>query len=227
MTVYLLQQGDWMRKEKMAVTMPDLPHLLCTYENLFSIPKDDYIPVGTVEYTTKYAELNDIKLPENITYPSTLDYYLKRLIYQDTFKNVQSNLFVKPLTTKTFTGDIKSKLTEYVNPDETVWVSETINLINEYRYYIIDHTIAGYSRYDSTDNEDIIPDPNVIQSMITDYTDQPIGYCIDVGIIDKNETVLVEVNDGWSLGLYPWGNMTREKYVELITRRWKEIISTI
>jgi hypothetical protein len=91
MTVYLLQQGDWMRKEKMAVTMPDLPHLLCTYENLFSIPKDDYIPVGTVEYTTKYAELNDIKLPENITYPSTLDYYLKRLIYQDTFKNVQSN----------------------------------------------------------------------------------------------------------------------------------------
>jgi hypothetical protein len=61
--------------------------------------------------------------------------------------------------------------------------------------------------------------------MICDYADQPIGYSIDVGInSDSGETVLIEVNDGWALGLYPWGNMSNESYVDLITKRWKQII---
>jgi len=35
---------------------------------------------------------------------------------------------------------------------------------------------------------------------------------------------LVEVNDGWSLGFYPWGTMSDQKYLDLITLRWKQIL---
>lgn len=221
---YLLQHGDWMRKEKMTVIMPDLPRQVCAYENLVNLPTDDYIPIGTVEYITKFAELFNITLPANISYPFTLRQYLKRLIWKDQYQNVEPNLFVKPTKTKTFTGDIKSNITEYINPTEMVWVSDPIIILNEYRFYINNQEIVGHSRYDATENPDIEPDIELVNRMIKDYTDQPIGYSIDIGIMNKNETVLIEVNDGWALGLYPWGNMTNEKYLKLITDRWKEII---
>jgi hypothetical protein len=64
---------------------------------------------------------------------------------------------------------------------------------------------------------------NSVKQMIAVYTESPIGYTLDVGPID-NKTILIEVNDGWSLGLYPWGTMTNDKYVELITKRWCEIV---
>ena len=224
---YLLQAGNWMQKEKRTITLSDYPYMLCLYENLNTPPKDDYIPIGTVEYIQRFAEISNIILPPNISYPRQLQKYLKRSIWLDTFQNVDPSLFVKPIRTKVFTGAIKSNITENVHPNTSVWVSEPINLINEYRFYIIDKTIVGYSRYDDNDNPDESIDITSIHQMINDYTEAPIGYSIDIGITDNQETILIECNDGYALGLYPWGNMTNEKYVELITKRWNEILHIV
>ena len=47
---YLLQSGDWMRKEKSALTRTIIPHTIgsSTYEGLSDLKYDDYIPIGTV-----------------------------------------------------------------------------------------------------------------------------------------------------------------------------------
>lgn len=219
--VYLLQSGDYLRKEKSAVNRLNLPRIACSFNELSHLSPGNYIPVGTVEFTKEYCRLNNIKLPENISYPTELSEFLGRSVWLTTYADVPDNLFVKPQDTKVFTGAIKHTITESVTAGEVVWASDPVMFEAEFRYYIVDHAIVGYSRYDDGDDE-ATADDNIVKQMVACYTGQPVGYTIDVGIVD-GKTQLIEVNDGWAIGLYPWGTMTNESYVELITKRWAEI----
>jgi len=226
--IYLLQYGDFLRKEKMSITITDnLMWYPCSFENLktFTFFSGEVcIPIGTVEFVKEYCAIRNITLPNNISYPIELVGYLGRSIWSSDYASVKSNLFVKPKHTKVFTGAIKRDITEIVPDNEPVWVADPVVFTSEYRYYVIDKEIAGYSRYDDGDdavNEDQMS--NVVKQMIDKYISAPIGYSIDIGIVDGNP-VLIEVNDGWSLGLYLWGTMTNVKYVELVTKRWIEIV---
>jgi hypothetical protein len=230
---YFLQRGDVLLKEKFAVKNLNLSSVFCAYDDIVdffnklsilnSIPQN-YIPVGSVEFINKYADNFGIDLPENISYPECLQKYLKRDLRKGIFLDANDYEFVKPQSTKIFTGAIKKDLKENVVDCEPVWISEPMSFDAEFRYYVVDGKIVGHSRYDDFEN-DLCADENVVRQMICDYTDQPVGYSIDVGInSDNGETVLIEVNDGWALGLYPWGNMSNESYVDLITKRWKQII---
>jgi|GEM_PF-1608314 hypothetical protein len=244
---YFLQRGDVPRRgkpdvplvllrEKFAIKTLNLPSVFCAYENIFdecntlnildSIPQN-YVPVGSVEFIKKYADIFEIDLPKNISYPECLQKYLKRDLRKGVFSDANNWEFVKPQSTKKFTGAIKADLfsEECITSCEPVWISEPMAFEAEFRYYVVDGKIVGHSRYDDFEN-DLCADENVVRQMISDYADQPVGYSIDVGInCDNGETVLIEVNDGWALGLYPWGNMSNESYVDLITKRWKQIIS--
>lgn len=222
MMLYLLQSGGYMQKEKNAFRMCDCKIENISYDSLSTMTSHNYIPIGTVEYVEKYCQLNGITLPKNISYPTELCAYLKRQIHQSQFQYAKDNEFVKPIKTKVFTGGIKRELSEPVSDTEPVWISEPIDFLTEFRYYVIDRAIVGYSQYN--DGEDTTePDISIVRDMVNDYKDSPIAYSIDVGV-SGGDTVLIEVNDGWSLELYPWGTMTNEKYAELITRRWKQII---
>ena len=48
----------------------------------------------------------------------------------------------------------------------------------------------------------VVPDTTVIKNAIADFTTCPDSYGIDFGITDNGETVLIEVNDAWTLGCY-------------------------
>ena len=219
---YLLQTGDYMRKEKLAITRTNLPCVACSYDELSELEGADYIPVGTVEYVNEYCRVKNITPPTNISYPVELVKFLNRSVWQSSYSFAKEYQFVKPRNTKVFTGAVKKDIEETVKDDEPVWISDPMTFTAEFRFYIIENHIAGYSRYDDGD-DNIQPDINTVQQMITEYTKSPIGYVLDVGPVD-NKTVLIEVNDGWSLGYYPWGTMTTDKYVELITKRWCEIV---
>ena len=221
--MYLLQQEDVLRKEKNIILLGDYPHVSVSYDNLPSVELNNtLIPIGSVEFANKYCLLYNIALPKNISYPMELVSFLKRKIKQGAFGGADDNEFVKPIKTTLFTGALKKEITESVDDDEPVWISDTVEFIAEFRCYVIEGKLVGYQRYDDTD-EEVDFDVDTVNSMIEQYTLQPIGYSIDVGIVN-GETVLVEANDGWSLGYYPWGNMTTEKYVELITKRWNQIL---
>ena len=220
--MYLIQP-DTMKSERRCVQMCQKPYTFSTYEHLSEVVKQDadFIPVGSVEYVNEFAKLSGISIPDNITYPQELLPFLKRNVWRDKFECVNDELFVKPVKTKIFTGGIKKKLTEVVSPEEDVWVSDPLDIEAEFRYYVVNETILGSSRYDDGDNE-VAPDDNVVRQIIKQYRNQPAGYAIDVGIV-KGETVLIEINDGWALGYYPWGDCSNASYLELITARWKQI----
>lgn len=222
---YLLQSGDYMRKEKSAISRTTLPCVDCSYDELSELEGADYIPVGTVEYVNEYCRIKNITPPTNISYPVELVKFLNRSVWQSSYSFAKEYQFVKPRNTKVFTGAVKKDIEETVKDDEPVWISDPIIFTAEFRFYILENNIVGYSRYDDGD-DNIEPDIDTVQQMITEYTKSPIGYVLDVGPVD-NKTVLIEVNDGWSLGLYPWGTMTNDKYVELITKRWCEIANMI
>jgi len=226
---FIIQQGISGMRLKERYACERYPHIKTTYDQVSEYFDRDYCPLGSVEFVQRFSEMCDVILPENISYPHELQKFLKRNIRKSTFKKADSKNFVKPVNTKIFTGGIKKDLTETVNDDCVVWESDPVQFDAEFRCYVIDRILVGYSRYDDSDEEYDL-DIDLVNTMIQEYDSQPIGYAIDVGIVNiqdsrivNNSTILVEVNDGWSLGLYSWGNMTEKSYVELIYKRWQQI----
>ena len=223
---YLLQQENYLRKEKLIALKSDNSCFTVSYDQLESNIKNldgaEYVPIGTVEFVNKYCELQNIKIQYIATYPIELTNYLQRKIRQGSYSGARPNEFVKPIKTKAFTGAIKQELTEEVPDDLPVWISDPVKFSAEFRCYIVDRKLIGHSRYDDGDDE-VAFNVNIVEEMIYNYTSQPAGYSIDIGACD-GRTLLVEVNDGWSLGFYPWGTMSDQKYLDLITLRWKQIL---
>jgi hypothetical protein len=224
---YLLQSGDICAAEKRAVRKISSDVIFSTFENLSNI-EPNFIPIGSVEFCSEYLKLNNKEIPKHISYPKALLPFLKRDIKQEIYENVQDDYFVKPVEQiKLFTGHIKGEehetLPEKIN-NVLVWSSPKVTFVAEWRYYIKNKEILGFSRYDDSDDE--YPEPNIeiVHEAIKIFDDSPIAYVLDFGLLDNEEIALVEVNDAWALGYYTWGNMSEEKYVEMITERWKEII---
>ncbi len=222
---YLLQLAtEVMKDEKFVIkSSPSYSYFFLSYEQLKQVEnKHNIVPIGTVEFVKKYCQLNNIVLPENISYPENLKSFFGRSICSGVYGDVKSDQFCKPKSTKIFTGNIKKNIEEQVKDSEPVWISDPINITSEWRVYVLNKQILGYSRYDSGDNEEY-PDLELVKKMIECYDNSPVAYCLDVGIVD-GKTILVEANDGWSLGFYRWGNMKGDDYIKLITARWLEIV---
>ena len=222
---YLLQQetGVMYEEKFMIKSSPSYSHFFLSYEQIKPVEdKENIIPVGSVEFVKKYCLLNDIVLPDNISYPSELKGFLNREVWSGTYNEVKMDQFCKPKNTKSFTGGIRADIEEKVKDNEPVWISDKVCFSSEWRFYILNKKILGYSRYDSGDNEQQ-PNVKAVEEMISLYLSSPVGYSLDVGVVD-GKTTLVEANDGWSLGYYRWGNMKGEDYIKLITARWLEIV---
>lgn len=59
--------------------------------------------------------------------------------------------------------------------------------------------------------------------MVRSYVDSPSAYSIDIGLTAENETIIVEVNDGYSLGSYGLDPLL---YAKLLSARWAELTGT-
>ncbi len=49
------------------------------------------------------------------------------------------------------------------------------------------------------------------------------AYALDFGLLASGDTALVELNDGFSLGLY---SLAPARYTDLIVTRWAELIQS-
>ena len=63
----------------------------------------------------------------------------------------------------------------------------------------------------------------MIENAIKEFTDAPAGYAIDFGVTADGKTVLIEVNDGYSLGSY---GLMENFYAKLLSARWAELTGT-
>lgn len=199
------------------------------------------LPIGSVDFMRNAMDLSGITEPANISYPSPLRGYLRRDVKQRRAGNVLGHWFIKPLTTKTFTGFVFDTLSNPDNldfhdraqynaflalsPETPVWISEPVVWLSEYRYYISHGKVLGRGRYDDGEDETPAPDISVVIEMVDAYScteDAPTAYSIDVGVLKTGETALIECNDAWALGYYQ-GTLSHRDYIEMLWTRWKQL----
>lgn len=231
--LYALQMGDSgiCRDEKRAVrnTCNDslvnvtLADMMKADKTAVDIAKT-CVPIGSVEYCRQFLRLLGVQEPNPYSYPKSLYTFLHRSVDVRDFRDVPVGWFIKPCLVKLFDGKIKEKDD---NLSGNVYCCPPVKFTFEWRYYVLNGEIFGKSRYDDFEEESVAPD-SYVKSIIQGFSDAPCGYAIDIGIIDDGRgycgPALVEVNDGWALGYYRWGDMLEADYVRLITSRWVQII---
>ena len=101
-----------------------------------------------------------------------------------------------------------------------VLVAEYVLFDSEWRCFVCRGQILGMYHY--LGDPFRYPDAHVISSAIEDFgSEAPAGYGIDFGVLSDGRTVLVEVNDGYSLA--PYG-LNSTEYSELIEARWIQLV---
>lgn len=243
---FLLQRGDVMATEKLACCFSDFPHIYCSFDEVLNLcPKESFtrlIPVGSVEFTLKYANHVGISLPTNLSYMHPALQYVDREVRVGKYKEALPNEFVKPYEKiKSFTGGIKQDLERegvIIDDKEEVWISNPVIFESEYRFYIQDTvtncSILGWNRYDLLENV-VNPSPDILMvgEIAKEIHNQigPNAYSIDIGWRpDLGKYSLVEINDAWALGFYnhlseKYSNPpSNQQYANMLYYRWLQIV---
>lgn len=192
--------------------------------------------VGSVEFMREIFSRvgkTDVRLPMNSDRPCEI------ITLAEAHKRVDDGekLFIKPLEIKLFTGLVldgcKYSCLKNLPDDTKVMAYEPFKtkILSEWRIYIHNHKIVDSKNY--AGDFKITPFYYWIENRIYKNKDTfPISYTIDVGILDhhpKNKTylmmsernVIIEYNDGWSLGSY---GIPNDLYLRLLMDRYFEIV---
>lgn len=189
--------------------------------------------VGSVKFIKHALRLLDAPLVEASPYPECLRPYLGRAVGRyRSLKEVKHELdlgykwFVKPVDTKIFTGFVPDSSTDFrfngVSNRRPMYVSEVVEFHSEWRYYVVDGQPKAMRWYAGDKRRR--PNQRTVYDAIEAYAKAgaPAGYVIDFGVIDRGETVLIEVNDGFAVGAYC--ESISEVYWDMLVARWQELI---
>jgi hypothetical protein len=181
-------------------------------------------------------------LPERDDYPACLRTYMGRRIWGDILANVldaaafEQPIFVKPrgaANTKRFTSlvlrdDGNAWLNEScLPPTMPVWCSDVLDLQTEWRCYVLRGKAKSVC-YSGDALEAPLDQPKVFAMVaaLQASGEGAAAYALDVGVArmadGSQQTVLLEVNDGYALGLYP--GCPEQWYVAMMVVRWQELV---
>ena len=147
-------------------------------------------------------------IPQPIDYPQELSQFLAREIKKIKYSELPKDnypYFIKPVKHKVFAGKVIREFKDLIGIPETelYYTKDILNILSEYRVYIQNKKIISVKHYKG--NPFIPPNEGAIINMINNYNHQPNTYALDVGVCliqNKLETILIEVNNGYSLGNY-------------------------
>ncbi len=222
---FLLQAGNVLQQEKSCILKYGSGKI--EYVNInheLSLEKyKSYCPIGSVEFVQKFCKEQNLKYTAVPSYPNELTKFLGRELVVCKFAEAKDDWFIKPVELKKFNGGFKELLEEEISPSEICYSSPVVNFFAEWRFYILNKKILGHAWY--AGEYATISDVQVefVEQLIKNYSSAPIGYSIDIGLTKNGRTLLVEINDGWSLGYYNNGTISEKNYVKLIEERWKQI----
>ena len=192
--------------------------------------KEKDIVVGDLKASRYILKKLNIDLP-NFYIPDELKKYAGRNFWQDTVGNVVNKyredrkpIFIKPINTKEFPAQVITMLPlitwaeQTIQPQTQCWVSEPIDIVSEWRVFVSNYEIVGCQYYLGDFKR--YPDWNVIDSALKDIQWQPKGWTMDFGVTANGETILIETNDGYSIGDYGLESFT---YATILRNRWFEL----
>jgi len=189
------------------------------------------IVVGWISSVKHGLKNLNIIAPGEIDYPSDLKLYYGRKIWKSSLSDITEKdypIFIKPQIGKYFNGKLVTKFSDTIGFkfDETghtdIWCSEPVNFLVEYRVFVRYGQIIGARKYKG--NPFLAINKETVELAIEDFKDIPAGCSMDFGLTDDGRTLLVEVNDGYSLGNY---GLDPILYAQLISARWSELTNTI
>ena len=102
--------------------------------------------------------------------------------------------------------------------DEPVWVQECIELRSEWRAIVLRGEVVHVAHYGG--DPLAFPDPAAVAAGAAAFGSAPVAYGADWGVTAAGKTVLVEVNDGYSLGNY---GCPGHLYTAALECRWREL----
>lgn len=179
-------------------------------------------PIGNIPYIHSCLKQLNISYDYNC-YPDELHSFLDRKIQETIVKHIHRSypFFIKPSRRlKKFTGRIIHYKNELygIPKNEYVWISDLKEIKSEWRIYIINKQKRYISFCDG--DRQYIPDMKIINDILKCLTDRPCynGCSIDIAV-NESQTFFLELNDGYSLGLYE--GIPIDTYVELLMNRWK------
>lgn len=169
-------------------------------------------------------------IPINIDYPHELVDFFGRTIWRTTLGRIRNTLaptFIKPADEhKLFTGfvwngDEESRRRVIIVEDEVeVYAATPIKILSEYRTFILDNEILDCRRYKG--DYGLAPNKNIIEAAVNKMkNNSPRAYCLDFGITEYDQTVLVEMNEGFSFGTY---GLLPDYCARMISARWNEMV---
>ncbi|WP_262985228.1 ATP-grasp domain-containing protein [Paenibacillus elgii] len=174
---------------------------------------------------------HSIITPE-IDYPEELRGYLGRKAWNSKLSIIANNpenwnVFIKPVEDKKFTGVVVRSTKDLIGcgtygEDPEILCSEVVNFVAEWRCFVRYGRILDIRRYRG--DWRVQYDHKVVEDVVKEYRTAPKGYAVDFGLTDKGQTLLIEVNDGYSLGYYGLFSLD---YAKLLSARWAELTNTI
>lgn len=201
----------------MLISLNDLDITINSYKNNGIDVEKHIVPVGNIEFVNKTLKAmfnredvkeRPIEIPEEL-YKYTNRFYAK-LKGAEIKRSIDTRMyFIKDIDTlKNWNNllylghDVK----EFINDATNYSVSEIIDIISEYRVFVLNDIVIGCENY-LGDNL-TFPNKGTILSMINDYKrneSRPKAYTLDVAIINrcsKEITVPLEIHVFTSCGLY-------------------------
>jgi hypothetical protein len=171
----------------------------------------NYIPIGSVEFVSKYIVdyYGMTPKPKNIPLELIGKNWTGRTVINGTEKDIIGEKFVKSNDKiKSFTEICK------IAPEGNYQISDLIDIESEWRAFIFEGKLVGLQNYSG--EFDIFPNVDKIKAMINAYKTQPIAFTLDVAI-SNNDTVIIEVHDFFSCGLY---GFSEHKILPFMFSKW-------
>lgn len=169
-------------------------------------------------------------IPEHYGYPEELKDFVGRRIWKIRLKDLRNTplpVFIKPVEEKSAPGIVVRSWAdveeEYglVDLDAEIYCSEPVHFASEWRCFLLYGHIAGIQFYYG--NRDAVYDRSVINAAVEAFSKRPTACSLDFGVTEDGRTLLIEMNDGYSLGTY---GLDPALYARVLTARWAELNHT-
>lgn len=193
----------------------------------------EIVVVGGIASVQHGLQRLGIELPRLESIPEPLVPFAGRRMWSATMREVREGvgqgapaLFVKPAPHmhKAFPAGVVRSFRDLipsaaVADEEVVTCSEVVELRSEYRFFVCRGRIVDCRRYRGSYR--VAPDFGVADAAIEAFASTaPAAFSLDMGAGVDGRTLLVEVNDGYSLGTY---GMEPVPYARFLAARWKEL----
>jgi hypothetical protein len=190
--------------------------------------EEENVVVGNISDVHKVLDSFHLDVPAPLDYPASLESFFGRKIWKSTMHKFAAdnafNFFIKPLhRSKLFTGKLIGSERDLIGchdyqMDMDIWCAEPVNFLAEWRCFVRYGKILDVRRYRG--DWKLHYDATVIEKAVSCYTGAPNAFALDFGLTDDGKTLLVEANDGYSLGCY---GLSVLDYAKLLSARWAEL----